>query len=64
MPGAFSTRTASSLRDGARDEPLKLSPRAADLEPMLRFAALLSALGFAISLAALLGKAAAGTPRS
>ena len=33
-------------------------------EPMLRFSALVSAFGFAVSLAALLGRAAAGNRRS
>ena len=36
----------------------------ADISPMLRFSALVSAFGFAVSLAALLGRAAAGNRRS
>jgi hypothetical protein len=55
---------ARSAVEVKRDETLKPVPRPADQRRMLRLSAFLSALGFAISLAALLGKAAAGTRRS
>ena len=43
---------------------LKLTALGRRYLPMLRFSALLSVVGFAVSLAALLGRAAVGTRRS